>query len=254
MMTDCAPAGALEGEKPVTIPCLMTDEARQFLVPRMRKAVGRSNGGRRRAGGGVKCSRGGQGKHQLRRVPRCGIEFALDCRRDLHTHGDRGYCSRSDLAWQLLFAPAQRLRRVEWQWGLELAASADAQVTRLAVARIDFRAVRSMARETVGGDASVRGTHVERLVAPVGVASRRRACLRRSFRSFLGVRIVARSTLPAVRIFRRVEIGKYFPHLMAAKTLRCARHQRLTGRVARRKRRHVGCELMAHRAVTNGLA
>ena len=39
MMTDLASARSLEREASLSDCCLMTDEARQFLVPRVRKAV-----------------------------------------------------------------------------------------------------------------------------------------------------------------------------------------------------------------------
>ena len=50
MMTDHTPARSLEGEQSVTGACLMTHEARKFLVPRVRKAVGHTASIARRSG------------------------------------------------------------------------------------------------------------------------------------------------------------------------------------------------------------
>lgn len=127
VVTNLTAAWRLECEKTVSIACLMTDEARKFLVPRVWKAVGRS--GRR--------GRRSNAIHES--IERCG--------RDHHTFGN---CDRrTDFFRRLSFTPPKSFQSIEWKRRFELSARAHAQMTTFAVARIDLCAVRTMAGETL---------------------------------------------------------------------------------------------------------
>jgi len=103
------------------------------------------------------------------------------------------------------------------------------------------------------GHLLVRRAHVEWDGAPVSVACRRRAALRRLGRRLLRVWIVAGTAFAAVRILRRIEIRKRLLHVVAAEALRSARDQRSPRRVSRREGGNLRGELMAYGTMANRL-
>lgn len=219
-MTDCAAAWSLEGEAAVAFTCLMTDEARKFLVPRMWKAVGRSLRCRRRSDCEVKRGR-------ARRIECISHRIAARWRRDRLGARERqsdfarsANASRCEDLLDLCHPRApESLGRIEWKRRLELAARANTQVTAFAVACIDLCRVRPVASEALRCNALVTRAYMEGLVAPVGMTPRCLARFRGDCRCLLLVRIVAHAALPRVRILPRVKIGKDFLHVMAAKAL-----------------------------------
>ena len=150
-------------------------------------------------------------------------------------------------------APKRR-GRIERQRWTQPAAASHIRVTTGTVARVHLRLMRSMAGETPRADAAMIRPDVKRLIAPVRVATRRRARLRGRLGRFLGVGVVARPALPGVRILRRVEVAEHLPHLVAAQALLLAGNQRPASRVAGRQGRDVGLERVATGAVTRRLS
>jgi hypothetical protein len=148
-MTYRAAARALEGQLAVAITRLMAFEARQFLVPRMGKAVGLS-------GRGWRWSNSEAGRQQIR------IH-----RGEPHEHVLWRENRNPMLPLWNRVAAAERGRSIERQRRSIRPSSPHSLVAALATARVDFRCVRHVAREAPGSKVLVTLSHVERLVTPV---------------------------------------------------------------------------------------
>lgn len=226
-MANGAAAWPLERETAVAFACLMTDEARKFLVPRMWKAVGRSRRCGWRSDCKMKCRR-------ARCIEGSSFRFARRCRRrSLGTFecqpdlaGNANISRRENLVDLRHSRSSKCLKRIERKRWFELAARAYASVATFAVARIGLCSMRTVARQALRPDALVRRADVEGLVAPVGMTARCLTRFRRDFRCLLLVRVVAHSALPRMRILLRVEIREDLLHVVAAEALRCAGHKR----------------------------
>jgi hypothetical protein len=150
MMADSAASRCLERELAVGIAGRMTHEARNLLVPRVGKAVGRSRGGR-----------GRPDSHEYRRGPggfedrsqrivsglRCRLVEARQSQSD-RTRPSRALYSQV-LSRRVRFGAPQRFHRIEGQRGLRLSSRPNAHVTTLTLACIDLCRVREVTRQAL---------------------------------------------------------------------------------------------------------
>src|SRR5947207_3357754 len=122
----------------------------------------------------------------------------------------------------------QRARRVERLRWIDSAAAAGfhRRVAPGAVARVHLRSVREVTQRALLRYGRVRLARMERLVAPVSMASGGCAALQGVGRPGLLVRVVTHAARLAVRIARQIEVGELGPHFVAAKALVCPRTER----------------------------